>query len=76
MQKTVMDAAVREGINLRAVGKTKIGITLDERSRRKVTEAVWRAFGISRNDDDLSHDYRVPNSLHEKLNTLSMTCFI
>ena len=66
MQKTVMDAAVREGINLRAVGKTKIGITLDERSRRKVTEAVWRAFGINRNDDDLSHDYRVTNSLHRK----------
>ncbi|MGB0245273.1 MAG: aminomethyl-transferring glycine dehydrogenase [Paracoccaceae bacterium] len=75
MQKTVMDAAVREGINLRAVGKTKIGITLDERSRRKVTEAVWRAFGISRNDDDLSHDYRVPNSLHRKTKYLEHDVF-
>ena len=75
MQKNVMDAAVREGINLRAVGKTKIGITLDERSRRKVTEAVWRAFGISRNDDDLSHDYRVPNSLHRKTKYLEHDVF-
>ena len=75
MQKTVMDAAVREGINLRAVGKTKIGITLDERTRRKVTEAVWRAFGITRNDDDLSHDYRVPDSLHRKSKYLEHDVF-
>ena len=75
MQKTVMDAAVREGINLRAVGKTKIGITLDERTRRKVTEAVWRAFGITRKDDDLSHDYRVPNSLHRKSKYLEHDVF-
>jgi glycine dehydrogenase len=75
MQKTVMDAAVREGINLRAVGKTKIGITLDERTRSKVTEAVWRAFGITRNDDDLSHDYRVPDSLHRKSKYLEHDVF-
>jgi len=75
MQKTVMDAAVREGINLRAVGKTKIGINLDERSRRKVTEAVWRAFGITRSDDDLSHDYRVPDSLHRKSKYLEHDVF-
>ena len=75
MQKTVMDAAVREGINLCAVGKTKIGITLDERTRRKVTEAVWRAFGITRNDDDLSHDYRVPDSLHRRSKYLEHDVF-
>ena len=75
MQKTVMDAAVREGINLRAVGKTKIGITLDERTRRKVTEAVWRAFGIARGDDDLSHDYRVPDTLHRKTKYLEHDVF-
>ena len=75
MQKTVMDAAVREGINLRAVGKTKIGITLDERTQRKVTEAVWRAFGIARDDDDLSHDYRVPDTLHRKTKYLEHDVF-
>ncbi|MDG0987494.1 MAG: aminomethyl-transferring glycine dehydrogenase [Paracoccaceae bacterium] len=75
MQKTVMDAAVREGINFRAVGKTKIGITLDERTRRKVTEAVWRAFGIARDDDDLSHDYRVPDTLHRKTKYLEHDVF-
>jgi glycine dehydrogenase len=75
MQKTVMDAAVREGINLRAVGNTKIGITLDERTQRKVTKAVWSAFGITRNDDDLSHDYRVPDSLHRKSKYLEHDVF-
>ena len=75
MQKTVMDAAVREGINFRAVGKTKIGITLDERTQRKVTEAVWRAFGIARDDDDLSHDYRVPDTLHRKTKYLDHDVF-
>ena len=75
MQKTVMDAAVREGINLRAVDKTKIGITLDERTQRKVTEAVWRAFGIARDDDDLSHDYRVPDTLHRKTKYLEHDVF-
>ena len=75
MQKTVMDAAVREGINFRAVGKTKIGITLDERTQRKVTEAVWRAFGIARDDDDLSHDYRVPDTLHRKTKYLEHDVF-
>ena len=35
-----------KGINLRAVGSTKVGITLDERTRPATVEAVWRAFGI------------------------------
>ena len=48
---------------------------MDERSRRKVTEAVWRAFGITRSDDDLSHDYRVPDSLHRKSKYLEHDVF-
>ena len=66
LQSAVMASAVSEGINLRAVETTKIGITLDERSRRSTTQAVWRAFGINRNDDNLSPLYRVPASLHRK----------
>ena len=48
---------------------------MDERTRRKVTEAVWRAFGITRNDDDLSHDYRVPDSLHRRSKYLEHDVF-
>ena len=70
-----MQAAVKEGINLRAVGKTKVGITLDERSRRSTTEAVWRAFGITRSDDNLTPDYRVPPALHRRTSYLNHDVF-
>ena len=45
MQGLILRAAVAEGVNLRKVGETKIGITLDERTRPATLEAVWRAFG-------------------------------
>ncbi len=32
LQKVILKAAVAEGVNLRAIGDTKIGITLDERT--------------------------------------------
>ena len=46
LQRGVLQAAVREGVNLRRVGRTKVGITLDEATRPRVIEAVWRAFGL------------------------------
>ena len=75
LQNSVMQAAVKEGINLRAVGKTKVGITLDERSRRSTTEAVWRAFGITRSDDNFTPDYRVPPALHRRTSYLNHDVF-
>jgi glycine dehydrogenase len=62
-QRSVMDRAVAEGINLRAVGEDRIGITYDELVRRETTEAVWRAFGIRRADDDTQADYRLPEAM-------------
>jgi len=61
LQKGVIQAAINEGINLRPVGKTKVGISFDERTRRETTEAVWRAFGIDQADDDLTPEYRIPD---------------
>ncbi len=75
LQKTVMQAAVAEGVNLRAVGADKVGISLDERTRRATTEAVWRAFGITHADDDLSPDYRVPETLHRRSKYLEHDVF-
>ena len=75
LQKTVMQAAVAEGVNLRAVGTDKVGISLDERTRRATTEAVWRAFGITHADDDLSPDYRVPETLHRRSKYLEHDVF-
>ncbi|CAN0583710.1 unnamed protein product, partial [Ectocarpus sp. 12 AP-2014] len=45
LQQAVLKSAVDEGINLRRVGETRIGISLDERTRPETIEAVWRAFG-------------------------------
>ena len=59
----IMARAVENGVNLRAVGDTRIGITLDEVTRRDVTEAVWSAFGITDKDDELKTPYRLPEDL-------------
>lgn len=49
LQGIILKAAVAEEVNLRTIGTTRIGISLDERSRPVTLEAVWRAFGaISR----------------------------
>ncbi|MEO1733284.1 MAG: aminomethyl-transferring glycine dehydrogenase [Pseudomonadota bacterium] len=63
LQAAVMKSAVDEGINLRAVGTTKIGVTLDERTRPATIEAVWRAFGIDRKDKDYTPHYNLPEHL-------------
>ncbi|NNK15705.1 MAG: aminomethyl-transferring glycine dehydrogenase [Sulfitobacter sp.] len=63
LQSAVMKSAVDEGINLRRVGDTKVGITLDERSKPATIEAVWRAFGIERKDKDYTPHYHMPEKL-------------
>ncbi|WP_435669952.1 aminomethyl-transferring glycine dehydrogenase [Marivita sp.] len=75
LQRGVLQAAVREGLNLRAVGKTKIGITLDEKSRPATIEAVWRAFGLVKADDDLTPEYRLPDALIRKSEYLQHDVF-
>ncbi|ETW13579.1 glycine dehydrogenase [Roseivivax marinus] len=62
-QKAVIDAGVREGVNMRAVGETKVGIAVDETTRPAKIEAVWRAFGVTRKDDPQSQTYRLPEAL-------------
>ena len=63
LQAAVLKSAVDEGINLRKVGKTRVGITLDERTEPATIEAVWRAFGLRRADTDFTHAYQLPHSL-------------
>jgi glycine dehydrogenase len=63
-QGLIMKNAVDNGINLRKVGRDRIGITVDERSRPATLEAVWRAFGgydlVYRDEDP---EYRLPKQL-------------
>ncbi len=75
LQSAVIKSAVDEGINLRAVGKTRVGISVDERTRRSTIEAVWRAFGITKSDDDLTHRYRVPEEMHRRSDYLTHPIF-
>lgn len=74
-QNVIMRAGVSEGINFRKVGDTKIGITLDERTRPETVEAVWRAFGIERKDSDFDPNYRIPESLIRKTEYLTHPVF-
>ena len=70
-----MASAVAEGINLRAVGRDQ-GRHHPGRAHAAATiEAVWRAFGIARDDDDLAPLYRVPEALHRKSDYLQHPMF-
>ena len=44
-QAEILQRAAAEQINLRVVGSTTLGISLDETTTPAVVEAVWRAFG-------------------------------
>ena len=75
MQRVSMDAAVAQGINLRALGDTQVGISLDEYTRPATLEAVWRAFGISAKDEDLNPEYRLPEAMARTTGYLSHPVF-
>lgn len=75
LQAAVMKSAVDEGINLRRVGDTRVGITLDEATRPKNIEAVWRAFGIAKADEDFTPEYRVPEKMHRQSGYLEHPIF-
>ena len=63
MQGIILKAARKERINLRKVGETKVGISLDETTRPETVERLWRAFGIDRKDDRVTPGYRIPDDL-------------
>jgi len=63
LQGAIFKAAADQRINLRKIGKTKLGISLDETTRSDTLKRLWRAFGIERTDEDLSPEYRIPETL-------------
>ncbi|HKL06178.1 MAG TPA: aminomethyl-transferring glycine dehydrogenase, partial [Roseovarius sp.] len=75
LQRGVLQAAVREGVNLRRVGDTKIGISLDERTRPATIEAVWRAFGIIMEDSDFGGAYQMPEAVLRQSDYLTHPIF-
>ncbi|MGX9355276.1 aminomethyl-transferring glycine dehydrogenase [Roseobacteraceae bacterium S113] len=63
LQRGVLQAAVREGVNLRRVGETRVGITLDEVTRPGTVERVWRAFGLVKDYDASAERYHLPEAM-------------
>lgn len=75
LQSAVLKSAVDEGINLRRVSTSRIGIALDERTRPATIEAVWRAFGIERADTNFTPRYRLPEALLRQSDYLTHPVF-
>ncbi|MDF1803236.1 aminomethyl-transferring glycine dehydrogenase [Thalassovita sp.] len=74
LQQAVLKSAVDEGVNLRPVGTTKVGITLDEAVIPATIEAVWRAFGITRKDDQPG-EWRLPDHALRETDILTHPIF-
>ena len=75
LQSAVLKSARDEGINLRRVGERRVGISIDESTRPRSIERVWRAFGIERKNDDFTHEYRVPENMHRRSEYLTHPIF-
>ncbi|MEO1190490.1 MAG: aminomethyl-transferring glycine dehydrogenase [Pseudomonadota bacterium] len=74
LQGVILRAAVAEGVNLRKVGKDRIGITLDEKTRPAIVEAVWRAFGGEMREGHEA-EYRLPDALVRESSYLTHPIF-
>ncbi|MBL3586335.1 aminomethyl-transferring glycine dehydrogenase [Rhodovulum sulfidophilum] len=75
MQGVIYNAALAEKINLRRIGKTKLGIALDETTRPASIEALWRAFGVTRKDKGGDGEYRFPEGMSRESDFLTHPVF-
>ena len=76
MQGVIYNAALAEEINLRKIGDSRLGITVDETVRPGNLEAVWRAFGLNHSRDEFPADYhRIPPTMGRKSEYLTHPVF-
>ncbi|WP_420397053.1 aminomethyl-transferring glycine dehydrogenase [Nioella sp.] len=75
LQGAIIDAARRERINVRKIGNTRIGISLDETTRPETVERLWRAFGIHDRKAGLTAEYRIPDALLRQSDYLTHPIF-
>jgi glycine dehydrogenase len=75
MQQVILKAARKERINLRVIGTNKLGISLDETTRRETVGRLWRAFGMDLEDSDLRPDYRIADAMLRKTDYLTHPVF-
>ncbi|SEM99025.1 aminomethyl-transferring glycine dehydrogenase [Palleronia pelagia] len=65
LQGAIFDEAARQRINLRRVGKTRLGITLDETTRLETIGRLFYSFGIDR-DPTVPDRLRLPLALQRE----------
>jgi len=65
LQGAIFDEAARQRINLRRVGKTRLGITLDETTRLETIGRLFHSFGIDR-DPTVPDRLRLPLGLQRE----------
>ncbi len=62
-QTVILGAAETEGINLRRIGRNRIGISFDELTTPEIIESAWRAFGVHRQYREAAVKERLPDRL-------------
>lgn len=75
LQSVVIKSAVNEGVNLRAVGETKIGMSVDEMTTDQVIHAVWTAFGLNEHDFVEDADYCLPEGMARQSEYMTHSIF-
>jgi len=63
MREVIFAEAARRRINLRRVGRTQLGITLDETTRLATMAELFAAFGVDDADPAPGAAYRIPDAL-------------
>ena len=75
LQGAIIEAAQRERINLRVIGDTRIGISLDESTLLHVMERLWKAFGIKDKRAVPQPVYAIPEPLLRRSDYLTHPIF-
>jgi glycine cleavage system P protein (glycine dehydrogenase) len=75
LQAVVMQSALNEGVNLRRVGTTQVGIAMDEAASDKTLNAIWRAFGLAQKDRPAQGEYRLPTGMARETDYMTHPIF-
>jgi glycine dehydrogenase len=75
VQSVIMRSAIAQKLNLRKIGDTKVGISLDESTRSKTVDRILVAFGMDDPRADISHEYRLPEGLERQTEYLTHPVF-
>jgi glycine dehydrogenase len=63
LQSVVIQAALTEEVNIRAVGTTQVAMSVDESTAQKTLHAIWRSFGLAVNAYPTDTEHRLPKDM-------------